>query len=149
MPQKVDPSHNRRVFSRKLRFALGFIGVVGGVLWFFLGGLILLFSGFKPGGNQGGMSDGEWALCIAPVLFTFIYYGIVSCLVWSRFLLWCGIALHVLWAIAVVCIFTLSDGGFILTPLFFPGLACWTAYAIIAHAVQITSTPAKADGAHS
>jgi hypothetical protein len=75
------------------------------------------------------MSGGEWVLCIAAVLITFVYYTIVSGSAWTRVLLLAGIAVHAFWAVGVVCIIALSDGGFIFTPLFFGGAACWIAYA--------------------
>jgi hypothetical protein len=105
------------------------IGIIGGLLWLVFSFLVLLFHGFKAGGAQGGMSRGEWALCNASVLVTFIHYAVVSDSVWSRRLLVVGIAIHLVWFVAVVCIVTLSGGGVLLTPLFFAGLACWIAYA--------------------
>jgi hypothetical protein len=136
--REPETPSDRSVSKRRLRIALGVIGVGGGLLWFCLGVLILLFSGWKPGGPQGGMSDGEWALCIATILITFIYYAVVSGSVWSRGLLLAGIAIHVLWAAAVVCIAALSDGGFIFAPLFFTGAACWIAYAMITPRANVT-----------
>ena len=121
----------RSVLSRRLRIALGIIGVGGGVLWFLVGCLILLFYGFKAGGPQGGMPLGEWASCITVVLITLIYYAIVSGNPWTRRLLMAGIVIHALWAFAVVCIVAQSGGGFIFAPLFFAGATCWIAYAVM------------------
>jgi hypothetical protein len=124
------PPRDRSVLIRRLRVALAGIGIVGGLLWLVFGYLLLLFHGFKAGGPQGGMSQEAWALCIAVILITFIYYAVVSSSVWTRALLVVGVVVHALWAVAMVCIVGLSGGGFLLTPLFFAGAACWIGYAI-------------------
>jgi hypothetical protein len=127
----TEPLRHRAASIRRLRIALGVIGIGGGLLWFLFGCLILLVQGILPG-PQTGMSRGEWTFCIAAVLITLVYYAVVSVSIWSRGLLFTGIALHVLWVVAVIWIVTLSDGGFILMPLLLAGAACWIAFTAMA-----------------
>ncbi len=89
---------------------------------------MLAFRGWKPGGAEGGLSAFGWFCCVAGVGFTFLYYLVVSILEWSNWLLWVGIAVHLVGALGFLCIISQSDGGFILAPVMFAGFGCWFAY---------------------
>jgi hypothetical protein len=130
LSSKSQPPRNSSVLSNRLRVALAGIGILGGLLWFILGAFVLIAPA-PPDARQGGMSDGELALCIMAILIAFIYYAIVSSAVWSRNLLWVGIGVHVLWAAAVLSILGLTGGGFLLLPVFLAGAACWIGYAVV------------------